>query len=438
MRSPGRLLGRLTLVPLLLACGTARLVAAADIWVSPNGVSCIVASCSCEKGTPCIISRVLLGQLAPGSRLKLLPGEYPGLLIENVHGLPEQKVVIQGVGKMADGTPAARVRGDLATARDAVELSRSSNIALENLHISHAARAGIRLNNSHHIEVRHSHLEANGVWGIFTNHANYFTAEANTIIGPAKQHGIYQSNSGDHVRIAGNYIVGFDGAAVHLNGDLIMGGAPSVAADGVISEVEIRDNFFAGNGSGGGSAINLDGAESVVIEDNILVGNKAAGIAVFKDDGAIGSRNIYAQRNLLVMAPESRWAVIFNNAGSGSRFSNNVIIAQDKRRGVYLVNNSARVMHSDAEIGVLPFTSDRNYFYSGGNFALLNDSERLEFRSWQRRGQDNASALLELSMPLESDPDFRLRLPDAVTEALKELGIAKKNPYRHLLGVEPE
>ncbi|MDO8860430.1 right-handed parallel beta-helix repeat-containing protein [Haliea sp. E1-2-M8] len=426
---------------LTLALAAVGEAAARDLWVAPEGVACTSTStaCSCTEAAPCVLTRELFVQLVPGDSVNLLSGSYPGLVVHGVHGSPDQPIVIRGssVAPSAD-SKGATIRGDNTGRRDALELVRSSHLVIENLRVSHARRAGIRVNNSHHVEIRNSLLDNNAVWGIFTNHANHFSATRNTIVGPARQHGIYHSNSADHVQIIGNYIVGFERAGVQLNGDLSMGGASGVTPDGVISHVEIRDNFLAGHGSGGGGAINLDGVETVFIEGNILVGNKAAGITVFREDGAIGSRHVYAQRNLLVMAPESRWAIIFNKSGPGSHFSNNVIIAQDKRRGVYDVNNVSHGVLPYSEIEGLPFTSDRNYFYYAGSFAVLNNRERLGFRSWQRRGQDDASALLELGVLLEPGPDFALQLPESVSDAMNELGVALQNPYRHLLDVESE
>jgi parallel beta-helix repeat protein len=264
--------------------------AARDLWMAPEGAVCYQAPCVCDRRAPCAINRFVFSQLQPGDTMNLQPGQYPGFVFADVHGTAEQKIIIRG--EAVSQVPAVYVRGDLANRQDAIEIARSSHVMIENMAVSNARRAGIRLNNSHHIGINNTLLRENGVWGIFTNHANHFTAQGNTIIGPAEQHGIYQSNSGDHVRITGNYIIDFDGCGLHFNGDLSMGGAQSVEGDGIISDVVISNNFIAGNGLRGGSAINLDGAKNVLIENNILLGNKASGIAVFKHDGANGSRNV--------------------------------------------------------------------------------------------------------------------------------------------------
>lgn len=433
MRSPGLSAGHLALLPCLLTLGLARGVAAEEFWVAPDGVACNSSRCICEATAPCLASPALFGRLEPGDRLKLLPGEYPGFLIEDVHGLPEQKIVLQGVGKMVDGSPAARLRGDMSSARDAVELARSSHIALENLHVSRAARAGIRVNNSHHIDVRHSYLEANGVWGIFTNHANHFTAEGNTIIGPAEQHGIYQSNSGDHVRIVGNYVVDFDGCGLHFNGDLSMGGASGVKGDGIISDVEIRDNFLAGNGRVGGSAINLDGVERAIVENNILVGNQASGVAVFRHDGAIGSRGVMVARNLIVMPPGSRWALNFNRSEGNNQVEGNVIVAQDGYRGIHEVISTDAETSPSAGMATFPFRADNNAYYYRRNFAVFNGSTHFSLRQWQQEGQDTQSTFVPVNGVIGVGDGYRVELPAVVVDAMTTRDVAPGNPYLFLV-----
>jgi hypothetical protein len=80
--------------------------------------------------------------------------------------------------------------------------------------------------------MENSRFENNGVWGLFTNHANNVEVIEQHDPRPSQQHGIYFSNSGDGGRIADNYIVGFDACGIQLNGDKSMGGARGVSATG--------------------------------------------------------------------------------------------------------------------------------------------------------------------------------------------------------------
>lgn len=442
---PGVFLCSLLLLPAFTPPVTAR-----ELWLAPEGRICYQAPCACDKHAPCAINQLMFNQLQPGDTVNLRRGRYPGFVFADVHGTAEQKIVIRGegislsrgvqppLGENPEQEPAAHLRGDLTSRQDAIELARSSHIVIENLLVSHARRAGIRLNNSHHIEIKNTLLRENDVWGIFTNHANHFTAQGNTIIGPAEQHGIYQSNSGDHVRITGNYIIDFDGCGLHFNGDLSMGGAPGVEGDGIISDVVISNNFIAGNGLRGGSAINLDGVENVLIENNILLGNKASGIAVFKHDGTIGSRDVRMRHNLVVMAPESRWAVVFNHSGTGNQVANNVFVAQNTRRGIYDANNVQLSEGRSGPIGALPFSASNNRYYYSSDFAVLNNSRKLSLAQWKRLGYEPDSRFVAVNGPVIGTNNGSAPLPTAITQALENLDVAGDNPYRHLLGCSRE
>ncbi|MDP5131105.1 MAG: right-handed parallel beta-helix repeat-containing protein, partial [Paraglaciecola sp.] len=215
-----------------------------NFWVSPLGNQCNKTQCLCTELYPCTLDNQLINKLVPGDSVKLKSGTYPSFTIDNLNGNLEKPIRFIGPSQ---GLP-AHFSGKIDSTRDVIEIKQSSYITLENLKVSGALRAGIRVNNSHFVTINNNELVENGVWGIFTNHANNFTAAFNKIVGPAKEHGIYQSNSGDNVIITGNYIVNFNGCAVHFNGDLSMGGAPEVAGDGIISNIIVSNNFLAGNG----------------------------------------------------------------------------------------------------------------------------------------------------------------------------------------------
>lgn len=404
-------------------------VHASTYWVSPAGQSCQTNQCDCTETKPCELNPSLLNQLQPGDQVQLHAGLYSGFVINALHGTAEKNITFSGP---ETGLP-AHIKGEPGQ-RDAIELRRSSHLVLQHIKVTDAPRSGIRLNNSHHITVRNTTLEQNGVWGIFTNHSNHFYAHHNTIIGPATEHGIYQSNSGDHVSIIGNYIINFDRCAVHFNGDLSMGGGPGVEGDGIISDIEIRDNFFAGNGRDGGSAINLDGVDGGIISNNILFDNTASGIAVYKYDGAYGSKNIHIERNLIIMPPESRFALNFNHSEGNNVVQHNLIIAQHASRGIYDARPVELSFNRSEPITGLPFEAQNNGYSYQGLFALFNNRRRVSFQQWQDQQQETGSTLLSLEhMLMSASPDYRFALPANLTQFMQQHQIAVEHPYLHLI-----
>ncbi|MDP5030752.1 right-handed parallel beta-helix repeat-containing protein [Paraglaciecola sp.] len=404
-------------------------------WIKVDGQSCNKEACVCSILHPCSLDNALQARLKPGDTVNLQGGTYSGFTISNLHGEEKNKITFNG--DVYAG--AAHISGKGNNTRDTIEIKKSSYIDLKNLKITDALRAGVRINNSHHITLKNNQLENNGVWGIFTNHANYFEAIENKIIGPAQQHGIYQSNSGDNVKIISNYIINFDGCAVHANGDLSMGGADNVVADGIISNIEIRDNFFAGNGKSGGSAINLDGVDGAEITNNIIIDNKGAGIAVFKQDGAIGSKRISIQRNMIIMPPDSRAAVIFNKSEGNNLLKDNVIIAQHTHRGVYEVQPLKLSSFRKKLLEELPFTSEKNFYSYRKNFAIFNSIQKVELEDFKKLKQvRKPKKFTHQYMLLSSSNDYKFTIPADLEDILIKQNIVKRHPYRDLIMVSDE
>jgi len=400
---------------------------AKEYWVLPPSQPselCTKKTCLCNKKSACALNNSLLKQLSAGDFVYFEKGIYPAFIINNIHGTVKQPITFNGsfaIGK-------AEISLNPKQNKDLVEIKKSSHLILSGFNINSSPRAGVRVNNSHHITVKNNKLTNNGVWGIFTNHSNNFIATNNTIVGPAKQHGIYHSNSGDNVKITSNFIQNFNGCGVHINGDLSMGGAAKVKGDGIISNVEISNNYFSGNGLVGGSAINLDGVIEGKINNNIIINNKAAGISIFKGDGAVGSSKINVSDNLIIMAKGSKWAVNIKNSGGENSFTNNIMISQDSFRGIYDVLPVN--LNANTKVKALPFTAINNLYGYGRNLIALNDEHYLPLDEWQQEYKnDEGSSKIFYKYVISNKG--KLSVP--MVKLFKERGIAEFNPYLFLL-----
>ena len=398
-------------------------VNAKEFWLSPSSQSsklCTKKECECSNQNTCVLNRYLLTQLQAGDTVLFKKGIYPSFEIENLHGTKKHPITFNGsfsVGK-------AEISQNPKNKRDFIEVKKSSHIKLTGFVIKGAPRAAIRINNSHNITVENNHLSKSGTWGIFTNHSNYFAASNNIILGPAKQHGIYHSNSGDNVKLIANFIKDFNGCGIHINGDLTMGGASGVTGDGVISNVEIAQNYISGNGLVGGSAINLDGVENANIINNIMIKNKAAGISIFKADGGAGSAHVNVTSNLIIMTKGSKWVVNIKNAGEENTFNNNIMISQDSFRGIY------DVLPVNLKKKNMPFTANNNIYGFGRNFIALNDEHYLPLDEWQSDYKnDKDSTKLFYKYVITNNG----KLSQPLGEIAQERKIPESNPYLSLL-----
>jgi parallel beta-helix repeat protein len=394
-----------------------------EYWLAPPKTAveeCLTDICLCKKSNPCNLNDVLLKQLQPGDFVYFSYGNYPAFIIQNIHGTSSKPIVFSGDLINEKAKISVITKGNI----DHLEIKHSSHIKVTGFDVQNARRAGIRVNNSHYINIANNRLSNNGVWGIFTNHSNHFIAENNIIIGPAQQHGIYHSNSGDHVEISANYIQGFNGCGIHMNGDLSMGGAWEIPGDGIISNVVITDNYIADNGLSGGSAINLDGVVQATIDNNISINNKAAALSIFKADGAVGSSQISVTNNLMLMAKRSRWAINIKNSGGANTFVNNMIISQNSYRGIYDI-----VSKNKKTINML-LAARKNIYGFGRHLAVLNDDKHFSFTDWQKRyqiDQDSSQA------PYKHILSKHNKLSEPLAELVTKNNIASSNPFLYLL-----
>ncbi|MBF0331139.1 MAG: right-handed parallel beta-helix repeat-containing protein [Candidatus Omnitrophica bacterium] len=286
------------------------------LYVAPNAGSLG----ECMEEHPCPDVAKALTFAIPGDTIVIREGEYKGFRLENIRATAEKPITIRGVGKVRISS-----NDELRDTRDNIQISNCDWIVIDNIQSFDAKRAGIRIDQSHHVTVRNSVFGNNETWGIFANHSNDLLLENNEAFGSRKQHGIYCSNSGDRPVIRGNKVHDNVACGIHMNGDLSGGEGRDVAGDGVISGALVENNVITGNGKIGGAAINGDGVHDSIIRNNILLDNHASGIALFKGDGASGPKNIKVEHNQITQAPGARQAINISDDQGDIVLTDNII-----------------------------------------------------------------------------------------------------------------
>jgi parallel beta-helix repeat protein len=253
---------------------------------------------------------------------------------------------------------------------DGINIENADRIVIDGFKVINQPRSGIRIAVSDFVVIKNNYCTSNNTWGIFTGFTNDLLIENNTCSYSAQQHGIYVSNSGDRPIVRNNECFNNTGCGIQLNADVSQGG------DGIISNAVIEGNVLHDNGTGGGSAINLDGVQNSVIYNNLIYNNHATGIALFMIDGAEGSKNNKVYNNTIINPQDARWAMLVNSGSTGDTLYNNIFINHHSFRGSISVDQSSlQNFFSDYNI-----VSDR----------LSNDDgeSNMSLADWQKLGYD--------------------------------------------------
>ena len=285
------------------------------------------------------------------------------------------------------------INEDNPSTPDGIHLEGASHFVVEGLHVGGRTRAGIRAVVCENVTLRRNHLDGNGRWGIFTGFCDDLLIEDNYTSNSGDEHGIYVSNSGDRPTIRGNRIWDNWANGIHMNGDVSQGG------DGVITGAVVENNIIFGNGTGGGSGINMDGVQGSIIRNNLLFDNHASGISLYRIDGGAASTGNFVYHNTVLVADDGRWALNIKNGSTGNRVRNNVFYNYHSYRGSISV-------HSDSLNGL---TSDNNAVMS--RFTLDDGDTVLNLAEWRAQTGHDQDSLLSVPAALFIDPtsDFHLR-----------------------------
>jgi hypothetical protein len=324
--------------------------------------------------------------VGPGSTVLIQPGTYRQAVEIAIVATADQPVIFRGNG-------AGVVIDADAVARDAVLITDSSYVTWENIRIQEAPRAGLRVSASNHITIRNNVFANNERWGLFTDFSDDLRIEGNESFGATIEHGIYHSNSGDRPVIRGNVIHDNYANGIHMNGDISMGG------DGIISSAVVEGNYIFNNGAGGGSGINMDGAQSSLIRNNVIFNQRASGISMYQIDGGVCSRNNRVFHNTVVVAPDGRWAINIPNSGcTGNQVISNILYSNHSYRGAINIVDGART----------GFVSNRNLVE--GVFSTNGGDSTLTLSQWQALGYDlNSKVSTPGALFVDPAGDFHLK-----------------------------
>jgi hypothetical protein len=302
-----------------------------------------------------------------GDLIVVHPGRYAGFNL-TASGTPADPIVFSAQPGVVVDTP------NPVRPQDGINLEGASWVVIEGFTVTGMPRTGIRSVLNHHVTIRRNVGDANGRWGILTGFSDDLLIEDNVMSRSVAEHGIYVSNSGDRPVIRRNHVWGNFANGIHMNGDLGQGG------DGVISGAVVEGNVIHGNGRGGGSGINGDGVQASRIVNNILYDNHASGISLYRIDGGQPARNNLVAHNTIVQAADARWAINIQNASTGNRVVNNILLTAHTFRGAISIS-------ADSLSG---FASDSNAVTP--RFTLDGGSSVLDLDDWQRTtGRDTHS-----------------------------------------------
>lgn len=372
----------------------------------------------CTQKSPCREIERALSLAVPGDTIIIADEEFPGFDIPGFRASASKPLTITGPGRRVRILP----NENRKDARDNIHILDSDWIVLDGLISLNAPRAGIRVDNSHHITIKNSTFADNGTWGIFANHSNDLLIENNECYGSHKQHGIYVSNSSDFPVIRGNRLYNNRMAGIHLNGDVNMGGGRGVQPDGIVSGALVENNIIFSNGKGGGAGINMDGVQDSVIRNNLLYDNHAAGLTAYAIDGAEGPKNVMIYNNTIDMAPDGRWAVVVHKTAGPVIIMNNILYNRNASRGGLSIGTESdfpKPLNFLSRMGVVGNNrdlanvhSDYNIYGGGSGMATLDDNEsRYSLSQWQKTENDRHSMTAALS-DLFADTakrDYRLK-----------------------------
>ncbi|MCG8528498.1 MAG: right-handed parallel beta-helix repeat-containing protein, partial [Opitutales bacterium] len=309
--------------------------------------------------------RDALKAATPGTKIVISPGNYSPISF-SLNGERNAPILLEGEN---DGVTFDR-------GQDGINVEGSSFLVLSGLSANGNDRAGLRIVNSNHIKVSNCRFSENGKWGIFTGFVEHLSLVGNHCNQSKTQHGIYVSNSGDHVTIRENRCAGNSGSGIQINGDLNMGG------DGIISDCKIIGNALTHNGTRGGAALNFDGLQNSIISNNCLEGNHASGLALYRVDAAEGAMNNLVLENRIIQPEDGRWCVTINNGSSGNILHRNTFYNNHPTRGSVTIDASSSEN----------FKSFKNS--TGLWFSVDGGESRIEIDKWQRLGFGLKNTLL--------------------------------------------
>ncbi len=370
----------------------ARKVLAADHWVDPKGKD--VGNGGTAK-QPWATLQYAADRVRPGDTIHVRDGSYRGFYLDR-GGTRAAPVHFK-----AEGQQVRIIQRNRGTP-DGINVEGAGFVVIEGFIVNGLPRAGVRGALSPNLTIRRIHADRNGSWGILTGHCDDLAVIDNVVSNSVKEHGIYVANSGDRPIIRGNISYGNRLCGIHINGDVSQGG------DGIISRALVENNVVFDNGRGGGSGINCDGVQESIIRNNLLYENHASGIALYRINGAEGSRNNRVINNTVLMASNAGWAIKIRYQSTDNLVWNNILLTNSRSNGsINIAADSLAGFRSDYNIVADRLSTD--YGESVLSLKSWSSSTGLDRHSLVARPQElfvNAAA-----------GDFHLRADSAAIDA---------------------
>lgn len=397
-------------------------------------VPCLTGACDHLPQTYPVEAKLNNLQLAsstanPGDLVIIMPGQYSGLLVDRKSGADGAYIHFKAWGE--PGQVVVNTPGDPDRNNDFLFYFIAADYyIIEGIAFRDAPRAGLFITGAFeetgrfatHFIITNIYSHDNGDWGMLTGPASYLVIQDSVFTNSRVEHGLYISGSGDNMIIRRNVFQGNASAGLQINPDpheatlqlfgwltTISGntcglsegdvsyegratwtdveacyksqGLPDLGefmTDGIGQNILVEQNIFTGNGSSGGTALNMAALRDSMVRNNLFYNNYASGIDCGDD--------YYAQAKNLEVSPFACQRVyVVNNTSvdAGEDYAASVLTFWGDARDMVSANNiivrareDAYQILDQADQGLV---SRRNYYYSlwiqnPGGMALLEDS----------------------------------------------------------------
>lgn len=337
-----------------------------------------------------------------GDTVIVLPGDYAGFMLQH-SGAPGSPITFSAQAGVT-------IVSDNENTPDGINIENWDgppgihDVVVEGFSVDGATRTGIRIAGfdaddlpgtdagyAHDITVRNNTLTNNQVWGILSGHVDRLTVEGNICSFSGEQHGIYLSNSADGDIARWNVCHDNNDSGIQYNADQEQSG------DATMSDGSIEYNICYNNGTGGGSALNLDGVATTLIRGNLLYNNHAGGLVIYNGDGLNSQDNIVLN-NTILMPSDGRWCI---NMGTspGNLLRNNILLSDHGFRGAITLDSAS----------LTGLDSDYNIMISR---ISIDDGNPISLAEWQSGYSQDAHSAVNTAAELFVSPgaaDYHLK-----------------------------
>jgi hypothetical protein len=280
----------------------------------------------------------------PGDTVLVFSGTYSGFRVDR-SGTASAPITFK-----SSGSAGSVVISSASSTGDGIYLNNVSYVVVDGFSVENvsgaciAARGAQPTSPMRTLTIRNNTCtKAQGLAGLYLSEVSSSLIENNTVynLNTYRTHGIYLANAGSkNTTLRHNTIysiTGEDGAGIHMNGDLSVGG------DGLITGAVLDGNMIYDIGF---NAISMDGVQNSTVQNNVVFRTARYALRGFQIDGAAGPKGMRLVNNTLHAGSGSEFAVKFSEDGGNHTVFNNVLfssggsIAIGNRTGFRSANNA--------------------------------------------------------------------------------------------------